>query len=145
MHPCPKNSKILLCIDLRALYSFLYKLVSRPKFEILFWIWWVFETILFKRKVLYHEKIVTRMPIFNLNFQILGGKPIYIGSCTKPANQCTTKFLNFWAGMHFRGNVGDILWRAIKSKHLMYFQACLIHKYLKFCTICNVIPCKISL
>ena len=25
--------------------------------------------------------------------------------------------------MHFRGYVDDILWRAIKSKHLMYFSS----------------------
>ena len=29
----------------------------------------------------------------------------------------------FSVGMHFRGNVDDILWSAMKSKHLMYFSS----------------------
>ena len=35
--------------------------------------------------------------------------------------------------MHFRGNVDDILWRAIKSKHMKYFLSMSnIYSALKF-------------
>ena len=36
-----------------------------------------------------------------------------------PHDYAQQNFRIFWVGMHCRGNVDDILWRAIKSKHLM--------------------------
>ena len=40
-----------------------------------------------------------------------------------PHDYAQQNFRIFWVDMHFRGNVDDILWSAIKSKHLMYFSS----------------------
>ena len=36
-----------------------------------------------------------------------------------PHDYAQPNFRIFWVGMHFRGNIEDILWRTIKSKHVM--------------------------
>ena len=41
-----------------------------------------------------------------------------------PQNNAQQNFRIFWVGMHSRGNIDDILWRAIKSKHIVkYFSS----------------------
>ena len=68
----PKNSKKLLCIVLRILYSLLRKLGFPLNIWIWILIWWVIVTILINPKVLYYWKIVTRIntqiQIENSNF-----------------------------------------------------------------------------
>ena len=40
-----------------------------------------------------------------------------------PQNHAQQNFRIFWVGMNSRGNVDDILWRAIKSKPMKYFSS----------------------
>ena len=40
-----------------------------------------------------------------------------------PQINAQQNFRIFWVGMHSRGNVDYILWRAIKSKHIKYFSS----------------------
>ena len=56
---------------------------------------------------------------FKLKIRILGGKPINVIKCLSPHTYAKQNFRIFWVGMHFRGNIEDILWRTIKSKHVM--------------------------
>ena len=63
------------------------------------------------------NKIVSKT--HQIKIQMLGGKPNLPCKLQSPHDYAQQNFRIFWAGMHFSGNVEDILWRA--SHVVQYF------------------------